>query len=726
MPPSEPGTGQARSPARGRTLGFLASTPVDVLRKVGPAKKSALRAIGIESVLDLLTHYPYRYQDKTRLATLAELSPGDEAWVSVEVLAAAKRRTRNGRVVVEAEVFDPTGRLHLTFFNQPWRARQLASGSKVMLFGRLDTFRGRRSLVNPEVEQLGEEVDRIVPLYPSSERAGIDSADIARLVAEALERAGPFADPLPESLIGRLRLCSRTEAFRWVHQPPSLEEANRAKRRLAFDELLRLELEALMRRRVAEHLSRGISHPRLLPGRRDLVEEFLANLPFAPTGAQLSAIAEIREDLESPRPMHRLLQGDVGSGKTVVALAALVAGIQGGFQGALMAPTEVLAEQHYLSVRSLVGELSVPDVATLEGERPFRVALLTNRVGAAERRRTLEGLAAGRIDLVVGTHALLGAEVRFRRLGVVVIDEQHRFGVDQRAALWAKGQEAGADPDLLVMTATPIPRTAAMVVFGDLDVTVMDEFPPGRAPVETVWARDEVMEEAAWAKVREQVGKNRRAYVVCPLVEGSERTEARSVTEEAERLAAGPLGGIPLGVMHGRLDASEKQSVMDAFRRGELPVLVATTVIEVGVDVPEATVMVVQDAQRFGLAQLHQLRGRVGRSELPSWCYLLGTADSKEAMARLEAMVATRDGFELAEVDLELRGAGTILGSRQQGRSDLKLARLNRRWHAVVAKARAVASEILASDPLLEEHWLLGEEVRLFVGDDEASYLLRS
>ena len=393
-----------------------------------------------------------------------------------------------------------------------------------------------------------------------------------------------------------------------------------------------------------------------------------------------------------------------------------------------MAPTEVLAEQHAVEVRHLVEGLVVPDQATLAGERPLRVALLTSRTGAAERTAIHEGLAGGTVDLIVGTHALLTDRVVFRSLGVAVIDEQHRFGVEQRAALRDKGRGAdgeGSDPDLLVMTATPIPRTAAMVVFGDLDMTVIDEMPPGRQPVVTSWLRTPLEVEQAWSRVREQVGSGHRAFVVCPLVEGSDRVEAASATAEAERLAEGELAGLRVGLLHGQMKPTDKEHAMEAFRTGDLDVLVATTVIEVGVDIPDASVMVIEDADRFGIAQLHQLRGRVGRSGEPSWCFLLSGSGAPEATARLEAMEASTDGFVLADVDLELRGEGTILGARQKGRSDLKLARLLSDRDLVV-DARSLAIELVRSDPLLDSHRLMVEELRLFIDDDEAEFLFKS
>jgi ATP-dependent DNA helicase RecG len=393
-----------------------------------------------------------------------------------------------------------------------------------------------------------------------------------------------------------------------------------------------------------------------------------------------------------------------------------------------MAPTEVLAEQHAEEVRTLLAGLTVPDPSTLQGHRPLGVALLTNRRTASERARIHAGLADGTVDILIGTHALLTDQVAFRSLGVVVIDEQHRFGVEQRAALRAKGRGedgTGRDPDLLVMTATPIPRTAAMVVFGDLDMTVIDELPPGRQPVTTRWLRTPLLAEEAWSRVRGEVASGRRAFVVCPLVEGSDRVEATSAVAEAERLAGAELSGLKVGLLHGQLPSGEKERVMAEFRSGRLEVLVATTVIEVGVDIPEASVMVVEDADRFGIAQLHQLRGRVGRGNEPAWCYLLSENEAPEADARLSAMEGTTDGFALAEVDLQLRGEGTILGARQKGRSDLRLAKLVGDQDLVVM-AREMAVALVDEDPLLADHTLLVEELTIFIDDDEAEFLFKS
>jgi ATP-dependent DNA helicase RecG len=481
-----------------------------------------------------------------------------------------------------------------------------------------------------------------------------------------------------------------------------------------------VQLGLVLRKRALEASTPGLAH--VIEG--PLVTQFHASLPFPLTGAQRRAIAEIDADLAVAKPMHRLLQGDVGAGKTLVALSALLVAVQGGHQGALMAPTEVLAEQHALGVRALVEALTVSDDATLMGERPVRVELLTNRTTQAERKRLLADLRAGAVDIVIGTHALIQEGVEFPSLGLVVIDEQHRFGVEQRAALREKS--AGeAVPDVLVMTATPIPRTAAMTVYGDLDVSVLDELPPGRTPIETQWAQTPDEESQVWQLVRDEVAAGRQAYVVCPLIDESETLEVRSAEQTYEELSAGELHGLRVGLLHGRMTSPDKERTMNAFRACELDVLVATTVIEVGVDVPNATVMVILDASRFGIAQLHQLRGRVGRGAHVSYCRLVGEATTADGEARLEALVRSTDGFELAEIDLDLRGEGTLMGERQKGRNDLRLASLrrDREW---VGLAREVAFDLVDGDPGLAHHAELRSEVDLLLAEDDTEFLLKS
>ena len=754
--------GEGRSP---RTLRALSRIPISVLASVPPRKEAQLRQWGVSSVLDLLTTYPRknRYIDRTVRSSVSDLSVGEAAAVLATVGRVQSRPGRNRRAMVTLTVRDDSGALQVVFFNQPWRAKQLAVGTEAIFWGKVGEYRGSRQLVNPVVDVVAgidesggpgvgrhRRTMRILPVYPASAKAGLTSWEVGAFVEEALERAGELADPLPPGVRASLGLCGRTEAFRDIHEPDSLSAVGPARRRLVFDELFRLQMAVAQRRREFEDSSRAFHHEvsvlevtgttsaregQAVLGGETLVARFLAGLPFSLTQAQRRALAQIVADMRGPVPMHRLLQGDVGSGKTVVALAALLGAVQSGHQGALMVPTEVLAEQHTSAVTSLLGPLA----------QEVRVELLTSRVKGKARGLVLNRLGSGAAKIVVGTHALLSEGVQFASLGLVVIDEQHRFGVEQRATLREKGE---GDPDLLVMTATPIPRTAAMLFFGDLDETVLDEMPAGRIPITTTWLRGDDEAPAAWARVREEVAAGRRAFVVCPLVGESLRVQAKSATEEQARLVEGELAGLEVGLLHGQMPASERETVMERFRAGEVQVLVTTTVIEVGVDVPEATVMVIESADRFGIAQLHQLRGRVGRGHWPSWCYLLGPSvegtgagggsapasalmsdDSTSATERLAAVARTTDGFELAEEDLRLRGAGTLMGSRQIGRTDLQLADLSSKEdRALLVEARRIAEDIVRRDPRLADHALLADEVDLFMTmrEDEGEFLFKS
>ena len=702
------------------TLRELAAIDVGQLKGVGEKKRASLAAFDIDTVLDLVTTYPRRWVDRTNEARIADLVPGQDALVLATVRTVTKRSTRNRRTMVNVNVGDGSGRLDLVFFNQPWRERQLKEGLQVALFGKPDTYRGGLQMTNPIVDLIGDRTARIVAIYPQSEKAQLSTWELAGWVEEALRRCNGrgIADPLPHEIRARLGLIGRAEALHSIHLPESMRAKEAARRRLAFDELLRVQLVLVVRKRQLERMSRGLSH--VIGG--ELVRRFHEALPYPLTGAQRRTIAEIETDLAAPNPMHRLLQGDVGSGKTVVAVSTLLTAVQGGHQGALMAPTEVLAEQHAAGVKALLGDLRVPDPNNLFGDRQLRVELLTNRVTGSERREVLAGLADGMVDIAIGTHALIQEAVAFKSLGAVVVDEQHRFGVEQRAAL--RDKSSGAVPDVLVMTATPIPRTAAMTVYGDLDVSVLDELPPGRTPITTKWANGPLFEIEVWAGVRHEVAEGRQAYVVCPLIEESEKLEVASAEETLERLTYGELKGLRLGVLHGRLAPAEKQHTMDRFRTGELDVLVATTVIEVGVDVPNATIMVILDADRFGIAQLHQLRGRVGRGQHASTCWLV-TQESADANPRVEALVSTTDGFELAEVDLDLRGEGTLMSTSQKGRSDLKLASL-RRDRELVQLARDAAFEIVDSDLDLSDHVVLADELALLLTEQDEGFLTKS
>jgi ATP-dependent DNA helicase RecG len=684
----------------------------------------------IETLLDLVGHYPRRYHDRTHQSDIADLAVGEEATIVAEVERVSSRLTRQRKKMVEAVVRDASGLLNLVFFNQPWREKQLTAGTEVALYGKLDVYRGKRQLTNPVVDVLGRAGDTktgvVVPIYPQSGKADVSTWEIQPVVALALEWIGELVETLPADVLDELKLADRSTAYRDVHRPESIDAARRAQRRLRFDEFLRMQVGLVARKRAIEAAESGIAHT--VDG--ELLGRFFDALPFDLTGDQRAAIDAIAADMAKPVPMHRLLQGEVGSGKTLVAISALLMAVQGGYQGALMAPTEVLAEQLFSVTSSMLSELAVPSEGTLLAERPVTVALLTNRVGAADRRRIAAGLETGDVDIVVGTHALLYGDAPFTKLGLAVIDEQHRFGVEQRALLRdlgtvPDGRGLAIVPDVLVMTATPIPRTAAMLVYGDLDLSELHEMPPGRTPVTTeVIGPSPLERRAAYDRLREEVAAGRQAYVVCPLVEGSPKIEAKAATEELEALAAGELRGLRLGLLHGQMKSAEKEAAMTAFRSDETDVLVATTVIEVGVDVPNATVMIVEDADRFGLSQLHQLRGRVGRGAAESWCYLFADPTTPDATARMEAMEASTDGFLLAERDLEIRGSGQVFGERQAGLGDLKLGRLPRDTK-YVEFARTTAERILDEDPGLAHNRALAEEVEDLLGED-VEFLFKS
>jgi ATP-dependent DNA helicase RecG len=707
------------------TLADLRDIPVARLKGVGPALEGRLADMALFTVLDLLQHYPRRWIDRTRKTDIAALAVGEEATVFAEVRRIHGRRTRQGRALVEAVVHDGTSMLTITFFNQAWREKQLAVGTEASFFGKLDVYRGKRQMTNPVVDILGradvadEKTGVIVPVYPQSGKAEVFTWQLRSLVSDALAkcRVRGFADPVDEEILDRNDLVDRTTALRAIHRPDSMAEKDAAFRRLVFDEFLRMQVGLVARKRAFEAEQSGIRH--VVDG--PLVDAFVEGLPFSLTGDQRRALDDIMRDLAGAAPMHRLLQGDVGSGKTVVALAALLAAVQGGYQGAFMAPTEVLAEQHYLGSLRLLEGLTVPATGTLLADRPVGVALLTNRTTAAERRRIAAGLDAGDIDILVGTHALLYGDAKFSKLGLAVVDEQHRFGVEQRALLRGKGDQ----PDVLVMTATPIPRTAAMLIYGDLDRSELRELPPGRTPIVTKLVEPTPLDHAAaWDALRKEVAAGHQAYVVCPLVDDRGKVEAKAATAEFERLQADELHDLRVGLLHGQMPSKDKEAVMRAYRAGEIDVLVATTVIEVGVDVPNATVMVIEDADRFGLSQLHQLRGRVGRGGDRSYCFLFADPTTEDGEQRLRAMVASTDGFALAEKDLEIRGSGEVFGERQSGFSDLKLGRIPRD-EPVVVEARAVAEAILDRDPELTGHEQLRDEVRDLLGDD-VDFLFKS
>ena len=711
------------------TLKDLAKLDIATIKGVGDKRRESLAEVGIANVLELITTYPRRYVDRTNEAHVGDLVEGVETLVLVKVRSARRVPLRTKRSMVTALVGDATGSLSLTFFNQPWRERQLKTDLEVAVFGKPELFRGKMQMVNPVVDIIGDKTGRIVPIYPQSEKANLSTWELASWVRNALDRAAPrtISDPLPLQIRERLKMIDRHAALNIIHFPESIVDKERARERLAFDELLRVQLVLVGRKHAFERDNTGIRHD--MTG--EMQQRFVAALPFPLTGAQRRVIDEVNADLAKPVPMHRLLQGDVGSGKTVVAVAAMLAAVQGGHQGALMAPTEVLAEQHFAGITRLLADLKVPDDGNLFGERQLRVELLTGRITGERRRELLADLASGGVDIAIGTHALIQEGVAFSSLGVVVIDEQHRFGVEQRAALRGKGAgEQHTTPDVLVMTATPIPRTAAMTVYGDLEVSVLDELPPGRTPIATmaVVEHDESGEpsgEAAsmWAEVRKALDDGQQAFVVCPMIEESDKLEVAAAEEIYESLSKGELAKYKIGLLHGRMSSNDKDAVMTKFRDRKLVALVSTTVIEVGVDVPNATCMVVLDADRFGIAQLHQLRGRVGRGAIASRCWLV-RKNPHVGAERVGALVESTDGFYLAEVDLELRGEGTLMSTAQKGASDLKLASL-RRDEPLIKAAREVAFEIIGADPTLKQHRELAGEVNLLLAREEKEFLTK-
>ncbi len=664
---------------------------------------AALRPRPVQTIGDLLEHVPFRFEDFRDEKRLADLQLGEEATLTVTVDRVRSRPTRRRNlVIVEADVHDESGPGVVVWFNQRHLVKQLTPGTRLRVRGERST--GIDAQIRARSHELagddaGLHTAGMVPVYPASERV---SSRVLRALADAeLIHAGDRLDPLPDELKQRRRLPLLRDALHASHQPALPYEDRRARRRLAYDELLLLQLGLIEHRRAVDAVARA--RPLGRPG--ELIDAYVAALPFALTGAQRRAIGEIDGDLERDRPMRRLLQGDVGSGKTAVAVHALLRAVEQGGQGALMAPTETLATQHLAGVEQLCTPLGV------------RVVVLVNGMPARDRRAALQLVESGEPAIVVGTHALIQDAVVFGGLAVAVIDEQHRFGVEQRRALEQKATE-GLSPHVLHMTATPIPRTLALTVYGDLDVSVLDELPPGRTPVITRWLPNARAHEV-FVRMRRLLDEGRQAYVVCPLVADSEKTQAAAAETETVRLAEGELRGYRVECLHGQMPTAQRHQVMNRFRAGEVDVLVATTVIEVGVDVPNAVLMVIEAADLFGLAQLHQLRGRVGRGGHESYCMLIADPSSEEATERLKAMVETGDGFRLAEVDLELRGEGALMAARQSGVPDLRHAGL-RSHRAMVSRTRRDALALLDGDSAI---WaatapIAAEGARRLFGDD--------
>ena len=666
-------------------------SPVTVLRGVQSATARLLARLGIYTVRDALLFFPVRYDDFSDMRPIAELRPDVNQTVVGTVWDVDVRQTRNGRPMVTATITDSTGLITATWFNQEYLARQLHPGDPIVISGKPTAFNGRLTFTSPEWEPYDDELlhtGRIVPVYRSTE--GLYRRTLRRIMYDAVERfADQLTEYLPEWVRRDARLVDLTTAIRQIHFPDSRLDAARAAKRLAFDEFLLIQLGMLQRRRAWQEARQALP----MAGERDVLEAFISSLPFELTGAQKRVIEEILADMARPVPMTRLLQGDVGSGKTVVAAAALLVAVANGAQGAIMAPTEILAEQHYKNITRMFEKLA--DV----GRSPV-VRLLKGSTPRKEKQEIYEGVAAGEVDIVVGTHALIQEGLAFRRLGLVVVDEQHRFGVLQRDALRQKGLQAGLMPHTLVMTATPIPRSLALTVYGDLEVSVLDEMPPGRRLIKTRWV-DATRRQQAYDFIEKKVAEGRQAFIICPLIEESEKIEAKAAVAEYERLKTEVFPNRRLALLHGRMKPREKEEVMAAFNRGEADILVSTSVVEVGIDVPNATVMLVEGADRFGLAQLHQFRGRVGRGQHQSYCILLADDPQGPAFERMQIIQDTHDGFRLAEADLEIRGPGEFFGTRQSGMPDLRMAKLSDM--ATLSLAREQARALFERDPDLSQ-----------------------
>ena len=705
------------APRRARTSAVALGDEATKLRGVGDRVAARLKKLGLESVRDLVYHFPHRHNDYGNVRTISELTVGEVQTVVVSVWEVTAKPLRPSLWSIQAVLADSTGNARATWIRharprqRPYLANSIKPGDEIVISGRVSAYHGTPVFRDdPEFEPVKGQEDlvhtgRLVPVYPATE--GLPQRTIRRAVKGALDATiSQVGDYLPEESLHRTGVMGLRNAIAQYHYPDSHADKAAARHRLAFDELLMLQMMVLSRKREWQAEESGIA----IDADRRRVEGFLGSLPFRLTDAQSRVLDEVLADLTSDRPMNRLLQGDVGSGKTVVAAAALLIAVLDGHQGALMAPTEILAEQHFLTLSGLMGaspggstvaEGSVPGLP-----RPVRIGLLLGSLSARVRRNMHEMIAEGEVDLLIGTHALIQGAVDIPRLAVAVVDEQHRFGVMQRAAMREKGER----PHLLSMSATPIPRSLALTLYGELDVSTIDQMPPGRPRTRTRWV-EPTKRDAAYGFVRKQVEAGRQAFIVCPLIEGSEAIQSRAATEEHERLSTHVFPDLRLGLLHGKMPLHEKEAVMDDFNLAELDILVSTPVIEVGIDVPNATVMLVDGADRFGLAQLHQFRGRVNRGTHQSYCLLLADDPGEDARNRLKLVERIDDGFKLADEDLKLRGAGDYLGTRQSGLPSLNVAMITDQ--DIAALARQEAAAILDADPSLAkpEHSLLAKRV---------------
>jgi ATP-dependent DNA helicase RecG len=695
--------------------------PVTAVKGISTALSSRFNKMGVKTVRDLLYFFPHRHLDYSKLKTISQLIEGEEQTIIANVWQAQESRP-GGRRSTEAIVGDETGNMRVVWFNQPYLAKTLTTNARIILSGRVSLFKGRHVFQSPEWEIIeGQDyvhTARLVPVYPLTQ--GLRPRQVRRLMKGFIDQwADKLTDFLPSELRNKHKFLELSEAIRQAHYPDDEASKDKARVRLAFDELFLLQLGVMSKKREYQQTRSGTP----FDINKSLLEKFLGSLPFKLTAAQDKVLGEILEDLGKTVPMCRLLQGEVGSGKTVIATAALLMAAENGLQSAFMAPTEILAEQHFATICGMLAKLGQEqdegNIRSYSGflSRPLKVALLIGDIKQAGKKKIRQQIKDGEIDILIGTHALVQKDLEFSKLGLVVVDEQHRFGVEQRSAL----REKGFNPHMLVMTATPIPRTLALTLYGDLDLSIINELPPGRQTVKTKWLRPD-QRESAYAFVRKQVSEGRQVFILCPLIEESEAVMAQAAVVEYERLSQDVFPDLKVGLLHGRLNAAEKDAVMESFRAGELNILVSTPVIEVGIDIPNATVMLIESADRFGLSQLHQFRGRVGRGKEQSYCMLMAERPSEVGRQRLDIIENTQDGFKLAEEDLKMRGPGEFFGTRQSGLPDLRMAKISD--VAILEMARNEAISLFKIDPGLDraEHKGLAQEMtRVWAGAGEWS-----
>ncbi len=676
----------------------LKNKSIRYLKGVGQSRMLLFEKLGINSVYDLLTYYPKDYEDRSRIKNIADLDNGEICSFEGTIVSnVSEARPRRGMVISKVSIQDSTGKITAVWFNQQYVKNSLTLGNNYIFYGKIDKKLNKPQIVNPVFELSSNDLKKslkIFPIYSATKNLGQNVIRVIMQEAVKILDDTQLEDRLPEDIRKIHDLSGLVDSIKQIHFPESFDQKERARYRLVFEELFMLQLGLLNYKTLATHTGKGISFHR-----PPEMEAFLSTLPFALTDAQKKVLKEVEQDMESENVMNRLVQGDVGSGKTIIAVLALFKAVKCGYQGALMVPTEILAEQHYKSIKPLFDKYEIS------------VKLLSSSQPKKQKQAVFEGLRDGSIRVVIGTHALIEDTVEFQKLGLVVTDEQHRFGVRQRTIL----AEKGSNPDVLVMTATPIPRTLALILYGDLDISIIDQLPPGRKPIKT-YSVTETMRDRINNFIREKVLEGRQVYIVCPLVEESEEIEAKSAVVTAEEISNRVFKDLKVGIIHGKMKAAEKETIMKSFVSGEISILVSTTIIEVGVNVPNATLMVIENAERFGLAQLHQLRGRVGRGAEQSYCVLFNQSKSQVSRERMKIMSTSNDGFVISEKDLEIRGPGDFFGTKQHGLPELKIANLYKDIE-VLKLAQESAKDLLNKDPGFERNTRIKQYLSDYFGD---------